>query len=231
MKSGIAYKLTFPSGKVYIGITRETLSQRVRRHISYARSGKPYALSAAIRKYGEDSFSAEVVASGTWEELKQIEIRLISEYNSLRDGGYNMTGGGEGSRGIHMSEITKKKISAALTGRKLSEDHRRRVSESQRGKRLSEETKQRMRNAAAKRCAEPMPEDQRAKIADALRGRKRPEEVMARIWSSRRANVSGMQSGDQHQPPSLAEVAQLVEQLPCKQQVHSSSLCFSTMRA
>lgn len=53
---GILYKLTFPNGKSYIGITTESLSRRVQRHVNYARAGKSYALSSAIRKYGEDSF-------------------------------------------------------------------------------------------------------------------------------------------------------------------------------
>lgn len=190
MRSGIAYKLTFPNGKVYIGITRETLAQRIRRHVSYARSGKPYALSAAIRKHGEESFTAEVVGRGTWEELKQMEIELIAQHDSLRGGGYNMTGGGDGSLGVAVADSTKKKISVALSGRELSATHRRRVGESQKGKTIPEETRQKMRAAAAARCSTPMSPEQREKIAAALRGRRRPPELMAKIWESRRANAT-----------------------------------------
>lgn len=189
MRIGIAYKLTFPNGKVYIGITRETLAQRVRRHVAYARAGRQYALSAAIRKYGEDSFSSEIVASGSWEELKRIEVQLIAKYDSLRHGGYNMTGGGEGSLGVSVSESTKQKISKTLAGRQLSDVHRKRVGDAQRGKRISEQTKQKMREAAAKRCSTPMSDEQKEKISAALRGKKRSPEVMAKIWESRRANL------------------------------------------
>lgn len=191
LKTGIAYKLTFPNGKVYIGITCESLSQRVRRHIAYARAGKHYALSSAIRKHGEDSFVAEEVAIGTWQELKLIEIKLISFYNSLGAGGYNMTGGGEGSLGVPRSDVTRQKISKALAGRSMtfSDAHRARLSEVQRGKSIPEETRQKMRASAKARCASPMSQEQKDKIAAALRGRKRPADEVARSWATRKASA------------------------------------------
>jgi group I intron endonuclease len=190
MRTGIAYKLTFPSGKVYIGITRESLERRVRRHVSYARSGKHYALSCAIRKYGEDSFTAKVVASGTWDELKRIEIGLIATHNALGSGGYNMTGGGDGSLGVSLNKATKLKISSSLTGRQLSSEHRARLSEVQRGKTIPAKTRERMSSSAMARSRQPMSDEQREKRSKALLGRARPPELMARIWEKRRSNAA-----------------------------------------
>lgn len=185
-KTGIAYKLTFQNGKVYIGITRETLKQRIRRHIANARAGKPYALSAAIRKYGEDSFRAEVIGTGSWEELRAIEVAEIARHDSLGAGGYNMTGGGEGTLCVAQSPETKAKIAAALLGRKCSDEHRARVSDAQRGKCIPEATREKMRAAAKARAARsPMSQDQKDKIRAALKGRKVPADVVAKRVATR----------------------------------------------
>ena len=186
LKTGIAYKLTFNNGKVYIGITRESLSARVRRHIANARAGKPYALSSAIRKHGEDSFSSEVIGRGTWEELKSIEVAAIAFHNALGNGGYNMTGGGEGTLCVTQAPETKAKIAASLSGRTCSEEHRRRVGLAQRGKTIPEETRQKMRLAAQARVARtPMSQEQKEKISAALKGRKIPPDVVAKRNATR----------------------------------------------
>lgn len=175
MRTGIAYILTFQNGKVYIGITREGLSRRIERHIAYARSGKHFALSSAIRKYGESSFTSDVVGRGTWEELQAIEISLIAKHNSCGAGGYNMTFGGEGSLGISPSEETRKRIGAAmskaLSGRTLTDEHKRRVGDAFRGKPLSLETRKKMSDAAKARVAArgPMSEEQKEKIRASLK--------------------------------------------------------------
>lgn len=182
MRQGILYRLTFENGKVYIGLTLESLERRVQRHISYARAGRQFALSCAIRRHGEDSFKAEVIGRGTRDELMRMEIDAIREHNALGCGGYNMTGGGDGSLGVSLDDVVKSRIATSLTGRKLSDAHRKRVSEVQKGKKISEETKERMRAAALKRVAErPNP----------LKGRKIPPEVIAKRVESRRKNNGG----------------------------------------
>ena len=109
---GIVYKLTFPNGKSYIGITTESLSRRVQRHVNYARAGKPYALSSAIRKYGEDSFSSEVIGNAdNREELCMMEMFAIEALRTMCPHGYNMTGGGDGSSGVSPADNTRRKIS------------------------------------------------------------------------------------------------------------------------
>lgn len=187
MRKGVAYKLTFPNGKVYIGITRGTLSRRIKCHISYARSGKHFALSAAIRKYGEDSFTSEIVGTGTWDELTSIEVLLIAQYKSLGSGGYNMTGGGEGSLGVPVAESVKAKISRALAGRKLSDEHRQRVGAAQLGKVIQPETREKMSASALGRV---ISDDQRNKVSAALKGRKQSPELVAKRVAARRANGS-----------------------------------------
>lgn len=186
LRTGIAYKLTFQNGKVYIGITRESLPARLRRHIANARAGKLFALSTAIRKYGEDSFVAEVIGAGSWDELKAIEVAEIARHNALGSGGYNMTGGGEGTLCVAQKPETRAKISASLAGRTCSQDHRRRVSMAQIGKVIPDATRQKMRAAAQARVARsPMSQEQREKISAALRGRTVPPDIVAKRNATR----------------------------------------------
>lgn len=158
---GIVYKLTFPSGKSYIGVTTETLERRVKRHISYARAGKRYAISSAIRKYGEKSFSSEEIArSDDKSILLTMEVQEIIRHNTQIPYGYNMTGGGEGSNNYSPSVETRVAIAKALKGRKLSEMHRRAISSAQAGKTIPPETRKKMSEAHKNRP--PMSDEQKA---------------------------------------------------------------------
>lgn len=165
---GILYKLTFPNGKAYIGITNESLARRVQRHVAYARAGKPYALSAAIRKYGEKSFVAEVIGTcESWDGLVALEVAAVLEYKSLCPHGYNMTGGGEGSFRVTPTPEKRKKISESLSGRKLSDAHRVAVGLAQVGKTIPASTRQKM--SAAHKHRAPMSEEQRRIRSDAAK--------------------------------------------------------------
>lgn len=95
------------NGKVYIGITRTSVELRWRSDGSgYRKSVKFYN---AIKKYGWDNFSHEILFTGlTKKEACNLEIALISKYKR-ENISYNISGGGEGC-GI-VSEETKKKLS------------------------------------------------------------------------------------------------------------------------
>lgn len=165
---GIVYKLTFSNGKSYIGITTESLSRRVQRHVNYARTNRPYALSAAIRKYGEDSFVAEIIGNAdTRDELFRMEILAIESHKTMCPYGYNMTGGGDGSRGATPAADTRIKISRSLTGRKLSASHREAVGNAQRGKTIPQATRLKMSMAHQGRL--PMSDEQRAIRSEAAK--------------------------------------------------------------
>ena len=193
MKYGLLYKLTFPNGKLYIGITRESLAMRIRRHIQYARQGRMLALSCAIRAHGESSFIAEVIGQGDWDSLKQMEIAAILEHRQAGFVLYNMTNGGDGSLGLPRTAETKAKISAALKGRVMyfSDEHKKRISEAQKGKVIPEDVKQKMREAAKRRCSlAPMSPEQRKKISDSLLGKKHSADRVAARVATRKQNGS-----------------------------------------
>lgn len=103
-RNNCVYKHTSPSGKVYIGITKHEAAKRWGRGSGYTKNRHLYS---AIKKYGWDNFSHEVVAEGlSREEACAKEKELISFYKSDDpDFGYNKTSGGEGNYTV--SEGTK----------------------------------------------------------------------------------------------------------------------------
>jgi hypothetical protein len=113
MTCGYIYKIVFPNGKHYIGLTTTSLEQRTKEHKYRAKGGDTKCLYNALRKYEMvDTFELiEIDTADTLEELCEKEIGYIIEYNSYGgDGsGYNMTRGGEGTVGyIHTEENNQK---------------------------------------------------------------------------------------------------------------------------
>ena len=101
---GSVYKVTSPSGKIYIGITITSLKERRRLHVKEANSGSRLPFHAAIRKYGADNMLWEIIdTAASWEELCELERKYIAEYDS-KNSGYNMTLGGEGTYGLKHSD-------------------------------------------------------------------------------------------------------------------------------
>jgi len=116
MTFGSIYKIVFPNGKKYIGLTTTSIEQRTKEHKSAAKKGDPKCLYKAIRKYElvETLELVEIDTADTIEELCEKEIGYIIEYNSyyMNGGcGYNMTLGGEGTNGYVYTEEDKQKMS------------------------------------------------------------------------------------------------------------------------
>lgn len=130
------YKHTSPSGKNYIGLTCQGMHRRARKGEGYKECAAFYN---AIKKYGWDNFSHEVLEDGlSFEEACEKERYYIAMYRSLTSqNGYNLENGGRVNAAV--SEETKKKISHTLTGRKrmpMSDEMKRRISKARRGKKM-----------------------------------------------------------------------------------------------
>lgn len=101
--------------KVYIGQTTGDLSTRLQGHFYKSENGFKYAISEAIRKYGQTHFTIEEIDSAkTLEELNEKEVYWIAFYNSIAPHGYNLCSGG---KNFKMSDETKKKMSEAGKGK------------------------------------------------------------------------------------------------------------------
>ena len=97
----IIYKITNKvNGKVYIGETIRSLETRWKEHIheSFKEGhGYNYHLHTAIRKYGTDNFSIEMIDNCPDEERFQLETKYIKQYDTTNpDKGYNTVVEGEG---------------------------------------------------------------------------------------------------------------------------------------
>ena len=112
---GYIYKIQFPNGKNYIGLTT-SLERRTKQHKKCAKNGDIKLLYKALRKYDiVDSFElVEIDTAISFEELCEKEIGYILEYNSYDGYGYNMTRGGEGTIGYVYTEETRQQISDSL---------------------------------------------------------------------------------------------------------------------
>ena len=120
MKTGIIYKITFPSKKIYIGKTSQKLSNRRIKHYNDAfninSSVYNTKLSRAIRKYGKNNLIWDTLYTDIKEsKLNGLEIKLIKKHNTYKNG-YNSTLGGEGISGFQHTEKTKSKISKSNSG-------------------------------------------------------------------------------------------------------------------
>lgn len=112
MNDYIIYKHTSPSGKIYIGITRQSPKRRWR--YGYGYPSNSY-FSNAIKKYGWDNFTHEILESDLSKERAcELEKELISLYKK-QGISYNIADGGQDGNTmkrtekerLHLSEVTK----------------------------------------------------------------------------------------------------------------------------
>src|SRR5210317_492546 len=97
---GIIYKITSPSGKVYVGQTIQEFKHRIRSH--QRKDSKCTLLKRAIQKYGDEMKYEIVEEDVPQEHLDEREIYWINELHSLAPNRYNLNTGGN-----YKKEITK----------------------------------------------------------------------------------------------------------------------------
>jgi hypothetical protein len=159
---GELYKLDFPNGKSYIGITNETALKRFTRHVKKANAGQKQAVTNAIRKYTPQAVRVStLVVARDWEYLCALERKAIAAFGTREPHGYNLTDGGEGVLGLECRPETRAKLSAANSGRKLTVAQRAKIS-------------------AALKQRPPPTEETRAKLSTANTGKVHSSETRAK---------------------------------------------------
>jgi group I intron endonuclease len=137
-KKGYIYKITSPSGYVYIGKTIN-LKNRINKY-KCLDCKRQILLCRSLEKYGFSGHSFEIIYEGdfTNEELNKLEIYYIGYYNSFNGNnkdGMNLTLGGEGVLGKKHTEETKKRISENRKKTGKTEKHQQ-VIDNMKGKKL-----------------------------------------------------------------------------------------------
>jgi group I intron endonuclease len=118
---GSIYKITnSKNNKIYIGQTVGDVNKRFKKHLSQINCKNVCsALYSAFSKYGKENFIIETIVNGdyTKEELNELEVFYIKEYNSMSPNGYNLQSGGNS---FIVAESVKIQISESLKGREIT---------------------------------------------------------------------------------------------------------------
>lgn len=146
---GEIYKISHSAtDRVYVGQTTQKNGCRSRwyNHCKRAADGMNTYFYRAIRKYGREAFTVEVIEVCSDELLNDRESFWISEFRSNQKGfGFNSTSGGDR---CEMTSDAKRNMSISATGRKrgpLSESARRKISDAKKGKRRTSEQIERIK--------------------------------------------------------------------------------------
>lgn len=157
----IVYKATSKTtGKVYVGITTNTLEYRKSQHKRAAFEGqKNYHFYNAIQKYGFDDFVFEIIEDNITDikTLQDREVYWIKFYNSYEEG-YNSTRGGEGAV-VRDDELILKLFVEGLSVQeicKITGYNKNTIYRSFSANNLSEENRQRQNEKNRQRCSMPV---------------------------------------------------------------------------
>ena len=126
------YKHTSPSGKVYIGITRQKPESRWQGGLGYRHNEYFFR---AILKYGWDNFTHDILCTGlTMDAASQMEVALIEAHRSTdKRYGYNITTGGECFKHSLESRALMSERRKGKGRRTIPEDIRQKMRDSHKG--------------------------------------------------------------------------------------------------
>ena len=138
------YKITSPSGKIYIGQT----TNYSKRHNAYKnhKCKRQPKLFASIEKYGFINHTIELIKECKVEELNYYE-RYYQEYYESVLNGLNLRYTATTDKSGFMSEESKKKMSDSGKGKIITEEWRKNLGLVWLGRNHTEETKKKMSDA------------------------------------------------------------------------------------
>lgn len=109
--------IDFPNGKSYVGITSFSAAERLAGHLyETARWGNKKYVGSALTKYAEQFTVTELVYSDDWKALCALEKQYIAHYKTKKPLGYNLTDGGDGSKGLKWNEEQRAAAAKRLLG-------------------------------------------------------------------------------------------------------------------
>lgn len=177
----------------YVGYTVQTARERFVRHKHSAKNGSQTHLHRAMRVYGVENFSFDVLCWGDDKEsgLRFAEPLMIDIFKPE----YNMTKGGDGSLGRVVSHETREKLRKNATGYKRSTESRANQSMRTRGIPRGPHSEERKINIslAKKRQNRTATLETRKKLSDSRRGRKFSLEIIEklRLGAAKRRRKNG----------------------------------------
>lgn len=162
MTSTVYLATNLVNGKRYIGVTSKAVAVRRIQHERHALNGKRVQcrfFHFAIRKYGPEAFAWTILATcETFDEGLREEVRLISEIRPE----YNLTIGGQGSKGRIVTQEQRAAHSRRMKGRKPSAEAIAKMVAKTRGQKRSAEQREKM---GASRRGKPFTQEHRRNLS------------------------------------------------------------------
>ncbi len=112
---GVIYKITSPSGKVYIGKTKNFTKRESSYKSEVKKNKTEIIIHNSIRKYGWDAHKKEFIEELPNDMLNEREIYWIAYFRTYwydNPMGMNMTKGGDGNNGSWMHNIERREKQA-----------------------------------------------------------------------------------------------------------------------
>ena len=198
---GVIYKITcLINGKSYVGQTRQKFEVRISQH-KHNSNRTPIGIDAAIKKYGWENFTVEIIEECAIEKLDEREMFWIVELNSKAPNGYNLTDGGDGCKGYTPTAKTRAKRAKSLKGRKFSAETLAKMSAAKKGK-------------PSNRKGAHLSEAHKAKISAAKKG-STPHNKGKHLSEEQKAVLSALNKGENnpnygkhHSPETIAKIAE-----------------------
>lgn len=228
---GIIYVIiNIINNKQYVGQTINSIQHRFDQHCYLATTDSNVPIISAIRKYGKDSFSINMLEEcADFDDLNNKEKYWIKKMNTYNIG-YNATTGGDS---FEISKKSRLKMSKAHKGKTLSNETKRKISLSNqgqipwiKGKKHSEETKRKISLGNMGKVRPPkagkVTDETRANISKANKGKvpwnkgKKMSEETRKKMSNAKKN---MIFSDEHR--KNLSIAQKGRPSPMKGQQHS----------
>ncbi|MFI5391485.1 MAG: NUMOD3 domain-containing DNA-binding protein [Bacteriovoracales bacterium] len=156
---GYIYKIiNWINGNHYVGQAEDMYDRMKSHRSSFRDKSKQTYLIRAVKKHGTENFFYVILDTALSEEELDLKEKLyIKKFGKI----YNMTDGGEGSRGFKHSKETKLKMAKISSEKKHSEETKKLLSELKllnnpfKGKKHSDESKKKMSIANKKSYLDP----------------------------------------------------------------------------
>lgn len=178
---GFIYKITSPSGKIYVGKTVNLVNRLSCYKGNHTKN--QIKISNSIKKYGWINHDFEIIDyTPDKEKICDLEIYWINKLDTFNTfHGMNLTKGGEGTVGKKMSEAQKKFLSESRKGKPSKLKGTKRPELSRKGFKHTDEAKEKIRIA---RAGKKLSNEHKLKLKGRNKGIKRPYEVMRPMLDS-----------------------------------------------
>ena len=201
-KTGVYCITNTRSGLRYVGSAAWSFAKRWSKHKTDLRRNvhSNQRLQNVFNKYGAESLVFTVLRYCEPEECLHFEQLFMDHFESTNKAlGYNMAPKAGHTRGMKMSEATKRKMSLAKRGKHtqpLSAETKARISAALTGRTGPPQSDETRKKQSLAKLGKPKSLEAREKMSAAKKGRRQSDEVIARQAESRRGRKASQEHRD-----------------------------------